>query len=188
MLIADIFSKLIYNKHADRIGPDHPFTHWNLYFKNRMLRICKKKFKHFADTADFRAGAYAVCCSKISIGSRVVIRPGCMLFGEAPNLETSITIEDNVMMGSGIHIYVHNHRFDRADIPLIDQGFYEAKPVVLKNGCWIGANAIILPGVTVGENSVVGAGSVVSRSIPAGVVAVGNPAKVIKRIGTDEIQ
>lgn len=188
MFLVDIFSKIKNNIYADRIGPDHPFTHWNLYFKSRMLRICKKKFKYFADTADFRAGAFAVSCSKISIGNRVVIRPGSMLFGEAHNLETSITIEDNVMMGSGIHIYVHNHRFDRTDIPLIDQGFYDAKPVVLKSGCWIGANVIILPGVTVGENSVIGAGSVVSRSIPAGVVAVGNPAKVIKRIRTNEIQ
>ena len=187
MLLTDIIDKIKYNVGADRIGPDHPFTHWQLYFKKRMLRICKKKFKHFADTADFRSGAYAVCCSKISIGERVVIRPGSMLFGEADNLETSITIEDNVMLGSGIQIYVHNHRFDRVDIPLIDQGYYEAKPVVLKNGCWLGANVIVLPGVTVGENSVIGAGSVVSRSIPPGVVAVGNPAKVIKNIGKNEI-
>lgn len=187
MLLTDIIEKIKYNNGADRIGPDHPFTHWKLYFKNRMLRMCKKKFQHFADTADFRAGAYAVCCSKISIGERVVIRPGSMLFGEASELETSIIIEDNVMMGSGIQIYVHNHRFDRADVPLIDQGYYDAKQVVLKNGCWLGANVVVLPGVTIGENSVIGAGSIVAKSIPAGVVAVGNPCKVIKRIGKNEI-
>ena len=187
MLLTDIIEKIKYNNGADRIGPDHPFTHWKLYFKNRMLIMCKKKFQHFADTADFRAGAYAVCCSKISIGERVVIRPGSMLFGEESELETSIIIEDNVMMGSGIQIYVHNHRFDRADVPLIDQGYYDAKQVVLKNGCWLGANVVVLPGVTIGENSVIGAGSIVAKSIPAGVVAVGNPCKVIKRIGKNEI-
>ncbi|RWX02387.1 acyltransferase [Flavobacterium cerinum] len=187
MLLTDIIDRIKYNNKADRIGPDHPFTHWQLYFKKRMLRLCKKKFKHFADTADFRSGAYAVCCSKISIGERVVIRPGSMLFAEADNLETSITIEDNVMLGSGIQIYVHNHRFDRVDIPLIDQGYYEAKPVILKNGCWLGANVIVLPGVVIGENSVIGAASVVTKSIPPGVVAAGNPARVIKNIGKNEI-
>lgn len=187
MLLTDIINKIKYNNEADRIGPDHPFTHWKLYFRNRMLRMCKKKFQYFADTADFRAGAYAVGCSKIHIGERVVIRPGSMLFGETNNLQTSIIIEDNVMMGSGIQIYVNNHRFDSAHIPLIDQGHYDAEQVVLKNGCWLGANVIVLPGVTIGENSVIGAGSIVAKSIPAGVVAVGNPCRVIKSIGKNEI-
>lgn len=182
MLILEIIDRIKYNNSADRIGPDHPFTHWKLYFKNRMLSICKKKFKHFANTAEFRAGAYAVCCSKICIGERVVIRPGTMLFGESDNLETSIIIEDNVMLGSGVHIYVHNHKFETVDIPLIDQGYYLSKQVILKNGCWIGANVIILPGVVIGENAVIGAGSIVTKSIPSGVVAAGNPAKIIKSI------
>jgi len=71
-------------------------------------------------------------------------------------------------MGSGVHIYVHNHRFDRPDVPIIDQGHYASQVVFLKKGCWIGANTIILPGVTIGENGVVGAGSLVTKSIPKG--------------------
>jgi acetyltransferase-like isoleucine patch superfamily enzyme len=67
-------------------------------------------------------------------------------------------------------------------IPIINQGTYPPKAVILKRGCWIGANAIILPGVIIGENSVIGAGSIVTKSIPGGVVAAGNPAKIIKRI------
>jgi len=164
---------------ADRIGPDIPGTHWRLFIKSKMIRLCKKKFYHFADSADFRPGAYAVGCSRISIGSRVAIRPGSMLHGEAPNLRPSIVIEDDVLIGSGVHIYVVNHRFDRKDIRIIDQGHYEAKQVVLKKGCWIGANAIILPGVEIGEDSIVGAGSVVTKSFPAGIIIAGNPAKQI---------
>ena len=182
MLIIDIIKKIKYNIGADRLGPDHPFTHWRLYYKKHMLALCKKKFKYFSDTADFRAGAYAVGCSKIKIGHRVVIRPGVMLFGESESLETSITIEDNVMMGCGVHIYINNHKFDQMDIPLIDQGYYPDEAVILKNGCWIGANSILLPGVIIGKNSVVGAGSIVTKSVPDGVVAVGNPAKVIRSI------
>ena len=84
------------------------------------------------------------------------------------------------MLGSGVHVYVGNHRFDDTSRPIIDQGHAVAQPVVLEQGCWIGANAIILPGVRVGRNAVVGAGSVVTRSVAAGVVAAGNPARVIR--------
>lgn len=183
MLIIRIIKKIKYNLGADRIGPDLPFTHWRLYYKKEMHALCKKKFKRFSNTADFRPGAYAVGCSKIEIGERVVIRPGVKLFGESETLKTSIKIEDDVMMGCGVHFYVNNHKFERSDIPLIDQGYYPAEMIVLKKGCWIGANTILLPGVTVGENSVVGAGSIVTKSIPDGVVAAGNPAKVIRNIG-----
>jgi acetyltransferase-like isoleucine patch superfamily enzyme len=148
-----------------------------------MLKLCKSKFQEFADSAEFRPGAYAVGCSKIKIGNRVIIRPGVMLFAESNSLDNAITIEDDVMMGCGVHIYTNNHKFDNPDIPLIDQGYYPDEAVILKKGCWIGANAIILPGVSIGENSVVGAGSVVTKSVPDKVVAVGNPAKIIKKIG-----
>jgi len=183
MLIVDIYKKIKFCLNADRIGPDIPFTHWMLHYQSKMLGLCKKKFRKFSDTAQFRAGAYAVGCSKIEIGNRVIIRPGCMLFGETNDpMDVSITIEDDVMMGSGVHIYVNNHKFDRKDIPLIDQGYYPDLPVILKNGCWVGANSIILPGVTIGRNSVIGAGSIVTKSVPDGVVAVGSPAKIIKYI------
>lgn len=182
MLFIEIIKKNRSNQIADRIGPDMPFTHWKLYFQKSMLSLCKKKFKRFSDTAQFRPGAYAIDCSKIEIGNRVVVRPGCMFFGGSDSLDTTIQIEDDVMIGSGVHIYVSNHRFDRMNIPLIDQGHYSAKPVILRKGCWLGANVIILPGVEIGENSVVGAGSVVTKSFPKGVVIAGNPAKFIKAI------
>lgn len=184
MLIAEIIKKIRYNLSADRIGPDMPFTHWRLHYKSTMLTLCRMRFKSFDDTAEFRAGAYAVGCSRIILGARVVVRPGCMFFGESGTLEESIVIEDDVMLGSGVHIYINNHRFDRMDIPLIDQGYYPDSPVLLKRGCWVGANTVILPGVTVGENSVVGAGSVVTRSVPDGTVVAGCPAKEIRKIGS----
>jgi maltose O-acetyltransferase len=59
----------------------------------------------------------------------------------------------------------------------------QALPITLGDGIWLGANALVLPGVTIGENTVVGAGAVVNRDLPAGVVAVGNPARVIREIG-----
>lgn len=183
MLLIEILKKIKFCLKADRIGPDILFTHWMLHYNSRMLRLCKKKFKKFSDSAQFRAGAYAIGCSKIEIGNRVVIRPGCMLFGETIEpMDTSISIEDDVMMGSGVHIYVNNHKFEIRDIPLIEQGYYPDKPVTLKKGCWIGANAILLPGVTIGENAVVGAGSIVTKSVDPYCVVGGSPAKLLKVI------
>lgn len=182
-MLIEIIKRIKYWNDADRIGPDMLSTHWRLYFKSTMLELCKKKFNSFDDTAEVRPGAYAMGCSQIKIGKQVVIRPGTKLFGETKTLEVSITIEDDVLIGSGVQIYVENHRFDTMDVSLIEQGCYDGKPVFLRRGCWLGANVIILPGVEIGENSVVGAGSIVTRSIPSGVVVAGNPAKLIKYIG-----
>lgn len=182
MMILSILKKIKFDLNADRIGPDIPFTHWRLFFKTKMIKLCKEKFKHFSDTSEFRPGAYAICCSKISIGNRVVIRPGSMLFGDPRNIGGNIIIEDDVLIGSCVHMYTSNHSFDRLDMPIIDQGHQDSENIIIKYGCWIAANVTILKGVTIGENSVIAAGSVVTKSIPPGVVAAGIPARVIKKI------
>lgn len=162
-MIQEIVSKYRFDKNSDRIGPDCPFTHWKLYFKSSMMALCQQKFSYFGKNAEFR--------------------PGTMLFADPREGESgSITIEENVMIGSGVHMYVHNHRFDDPNLPIIAQGHYPSESITLKKGSWIGANAIILPGVTVGENSVIGAGSVVTCDIPPFSVAVGSPARVVKKI------
>lgn len=106
-----------------------------------------------------------------------------MLFADPrPGKNGSIIIENDVMLGAGIHIYVANHIYDRNESNIIEQGHHEAKTVHLKEGCWIGANVTILPGVTIGNNAVVGAGSIVTKSVPDRTVYAGNPAKLIKKI------
>lgn len=180
MNLFEVYRRLQFWKTADRLGPDIPLTHWRLYFKSTMLKICKEKFKHFSDTSEFRPGAYAIGCSAISIGRRVIIRPGCMLHANPTRQDLGITIEDDVLLGSGVHLYIDKHNFDKPDLPIIDQGDADPQAVILKKGCWIGANVIILPGVTVGENAVVGAGSVVTRSVSSRVLVAGNPARVIR--------
>lgn len=182
MLIIEILKRIRFWNTADRIGPDIPTTHWKLYIKSTMRKLCKKKFKYFADSAEFRPGAYAVGCSKISIGSRVVIRPATMLHADTREGGAGIIIEDDCLLGSGVHIYVDKHSFEDTTVPIIDQDYHTSKEIVLKKGCWIGANAVILPGVTVGENAVVGAGAIVTKSVPNKVVVAGNPAVIIKKI------
>jgi acetyltransferase-like isoleucine patch superfamily enzyme len=182
MILFEIIKKVKFSIAADRIGPDLPFTHWRLYFPSLMTRLCERKFKKFSPSSEIRPGVYIVGCSNIEIGRRVVIRPGSMLFGESNSLISSIIIEDDVMLGSGVHIYINNHKFESVDLPFIDQGYYADEQVLVKRGSWIGANVIILPGVTIGINTVVGAGSVVTKSLPDNVLAVGNPAMVIRSL------
>lgn len=182
-MIKELLNKRKFDIYSDRLGPDCPFTHWRLYFKKTMQLLCKQKFKHFPDSAEFRPGAYAIACSKIYLGNNVIIRPNTMIFADPREGDAgSVIIENNVMLGSGVHIYVGNHRFDLANENIIDQGHSPAQTVVLKEGCWLGANVVVLPGVTIGKNSVVGAGSIVTKSVPDRVVVAGNPAKVIKNL------
>ena len=177
-----MIKKLMFWIKCKRIGPDIPLTHLLLHSKIFGSWLCKKKFKSFGKGSEFRAGAYAVETDKILIGKNVTIRPGTMLF--ATPFDTAdlaqIVIEDYALIGSGVHVYVSNHRFSDTNVPIYFQGHSEVSCVHIKRGCWVGANSIILPGVTIGKNSVIGAGSVVTKSIPDFAVAVGSPAKVIK--------
>lgn len=177
--LREAWQRIQWMNRQDRIGPDIPSVHWRLYFHSTMKALCQRKFAHFGEDAEVRPGSYIVFCSRIHLGRRAVVRPGCMLFSDP---EGFITIEDDVMMGSGVHIYVSNHQFDDPNVPIIDQGSHKFSHVVLRKGCWVGANAIILPGVEIGENAVVGAGSVVTRNVPARTLVVGNPAKFVKSI------
>ena len=182
MILFEIFSRLKFWLNTDRLGPDIVGTHYRLYFKKSGRKLCEKRFKYFGTNSEFRPGAYAFACSRISIGKSVVIRPNTMLFADDRPNGAEITIEDFALIGSGVHFYVSNHRYSDTSIPIYNQGHFPSKSIVVKTGSWIGANAIILPGVTIGKNSVVGAGSVVTKDVPDYTIAVGNPAHVIKTL------
>jgi acetyltransferase-like isoleucine patch superfamily enzyme len=81
-----------------------------------------------------------------------------------------------------VHIYVANHKFDDPTVAIIEQGHSQSQAVLIERGAWIGAGSIILPGVTIGRNAVVGAGSVETKNIHAFSIAVGNPARVVRTI------
>lgn len=90
-----------------------------------------------------------------------------------------VKIGDNVFIGPNVNIYAATHPIDKERR---NQNLEKGVPVTIGNSVWIGGNVTILPGVSIGDNTVVGAGSVVTKSLPANVVAAGNPCKVIKTI------
>lgn len=94
--------------------------------------------------------------------------------------DTHIYVGDNTMFGPNVTVATAGHPV----LPSVrEKGYQFNASVTIGKNCWIGAGAIILPGVTIGDNSVIGAGSVVTKDVPANVVAVGNPCRILRQIG-----
>ena len=106
----------------------------------------------------------------VSIGKNVVVMPGCLMMSAG-----GVTIDDGAMIAANVQLISNNH-------DLYERQVITCKPVHIGKNAWIGAGATILPGVTIGDNAVVGAASVVTKDVPADTIVAGNPAKFIKRI------
>ena len=113
----------------------------------------------------------------IHFGNGVYCNFGCTFVDD-----TYIYVGDHVMFGPNVVVATAAHPVAPQ---LREKGLQYNKPVHIGNNCWIGASALIMPGVTIGDNTVIGAGSVVTKDIPANVVAVGNPCKILREISTD---
>ena len=114
----------------------------------------------------------------VHVGRNVVFNFGCRFVDDA-----DITIGDNTMLGPGVCISTAEHPLSPE---LRRNGLQYNKPVHIEDNVWIGAGAVILAGVTIGRNAVIGAGSVVTKDIPADSLALGIPAKVIRSITEED--
>lgn len=112
----------------------------------------------------------------LKIGNNVFINSNSLLMARG-----GITIEDDVMMAANVQLLSNNH--DEYDRQILT-----CKPIHIKKGAWIGAGASILPGVTIGEYAIVGAGAIVTRDVGDYEVAVGVPAKVVKTLDKDKFE
>jgi maltose O-acetyltransferase len=141
----------------------------------RRLRyiICRPLFHNCGGNVNIERGAYIGAGRTISIGSNSNI-------GINAAIHRGTRIGSNVMMGPEVIIFTTNHRTSSTEIPMIDQGYEPTAPVTIGDDVWIGARAIILPGVTVASGSIVGAGAVVSRDVPERAIVVGNPARIVR--------
>jgi len=114
--------------------------------------------------------------SKIKIGNRVTATGSVQIIAYK-----EIVIEDDVIIAHNVFISDALHGYEDPSIPYKYQPLSRVAPIIIKKGTWIGQNVVILPGVTIGENSIIGANCVVTKDIPDACIAVGSPAKVIKK-------
>jgi len=108
----------------------------------------------------------------IKLGKNVFINHACSFLDLG-----GITIEDDVLIGPRVNLTTENHPVDPAK-----RKFLDLKSILIKRNVWIGAGATILPGVTIGENSIVAAGAVVTKDVPANTIVGGVPAKMIRQL------
>jgi maltose O-acetyltransferase len=112
--------------------------------------------------------------TQISIGARCFVNAGAVMLDCA-----AIVIGDDVQIATNVQLLTATHPTDAAERA---SGWELARPITIGSGAWLGGGVIVGPGVSVGERTVVGAGAVVVRDLPADVVAVGNPARVIRQL------
>ena len=139
--------------------------------EQQQLALLKEIVGELAEGAFICPPLYCTYGRHIHLGERSYINMGATLLDNAP-----IRIGTDVMIGPNVQIYTAAHALD-ADERI--QGVETALPVTIEDRVWIGGGAILLPGITIGREAIVGAGTVVTRDVPAGARVVGNPARIL---------
>lgn len=172
-----------------------------------LYHLSFSNFYHLGSKVTFKQGITIYNARHISLGNKVYLEKNATLkfleeFNDyvykLPNIKIedgvtigegtiisaakSIHIKKNVLIASNCFVGDHNHEYRDITIPIKYQEYKDVKKIIIEEGAWIGANATVCPGVTIGVNSVIGANSVVINNIPDYSVAVGAPARVIKKI------
>lgn len=132
--------------------------------------LIRRIFPAMGENSRVSAPLTAIRPHMVKIGKNVVVMPGCLMMSAG-----GITIDDGAMIAANVQLISNNH-------DLYERQIITCKPVHIGKNAWIGAGATILPGVTVGDNAVVGAASVVTKDVAPDTIVAGNPAKFIKAI------
>ncbi|PWJ38516.1 acyltransferase [Sediminitomix flava] len=155
----------------------NPFYHK----RSKGSKVCSSVRADLFPFNSFSLGAYSTVEDFSTLNNGV----GALKIGENSRvglgnvLIAPVTIGDNVILAQNIVVSGLNHNYQQINIPIKDQGV-STEEIIIDDGAWIGANATITAGVRIGKNSIIGAGSVVTKSVPDYHIAVGNPAKLVK--------
>ena len=136
--------------------------------------ILQQLLGHIGQKSIIEPPFYCSYGQNIDIDDYVYINFSCTIFAN-----NRVTIGQHVMIGPLVQIYTASHPLQ---VQARNQGLEFARPILIEENVWIGGAAILLPGVSVGRNAVIGAGAVVTRDVPASTIVAGNPARVIRQI------
>ncbi|MDR0419562.1 MAG: sugar O-acetyltransferase [Prevotellaceae bacterium] len=147
------------------------------YYTDKFRDVMHELCPNSAKTIHLEPPFYCDYGDLIYAGENVFINFGAVILDGG-----SVTIGDNTLIAPGVHIYTATHPVD-----VKERAEWEyCKPVKIGERCWIGGHSTICPGVTIGDRCVIGAGSVVTRDIPNDSLAVGNPARVVRKINNTD--
>ena len=160
--------------HARALDLMYAFNHSQPRETAKQKQILRELFGQIGETFSITPPFYCDYGCHIFAGENLYINADCTILdcGE-------VHIGDNVLIATKVQLYAAYHPTDPAERL---SGKELAAPIRIGNNVWIGGGVIVCPGVTIGENTTIGAGSVVTKDIPANVVAVGNPCRVIKAL------
>jgi maltose O-acetyltransferase len=137
-------------------------------------RIMRELLGGFGSESYIRPPFFCDYGYNITLGDNVFVNFNCVVLDVVP-----VTIGSRVQIASGVQLLAADHPLDAGERAA---GPEFGTPITIEDDAWLGGGVIVCPGVTVGQGSVIGAGSVVTRDIPAGVVAVGNPCRVVREL------
>lgn len=132
--------------------------------------LLHKVFPNLGENCRIETPFSGVRTANVKFGRNVIVMPGCLMMSAG-----GITIDDDVQIAANVQLISNNDDLENRHV-------ITYKPVHICRSVWIGAGATILPGITIGENAVVGAGSVVTHDVEPNTIVAGNPAKLIRRI------
>jgi len=144
------------------------FSNWRVWYFRHVFKIMSEN----GNTTMLGNNIY------IAKGDKVKFGGGCRI-NENVYIEAA-SIGNDVLIAPGVSILSRMHEFSRTDIPMSLQGYKEEKKVIIEDDVWLGRNAVVLPGVTIGKGAIVGASSVVTKDVQAYDIVGGAPAKKIK--------
>jgi maltose O-acetyltransferase len=162
---------------AGRSNARKLFTQYNAASyddKDTKKAILKQLLGGFVNNIDIQSPFYCDYGFNIIAGDNLFLNFNCIILDCAP-----VTLGDNVFMAPNVQLYTAYHPIIAAERIT---GPEYAAPITIGNNVWLGGGVIVCPGVTIGDNTTIGAGSVVTKDIPANVVAVGNPCRVIRQL------
>jgi maltose O-acetyltransferase len=155
--------------------PTQPVPGWKLGYAIRRF-LAKRIFRACGADVIVKQHAYFGDGGTLCVGDRAQI-------GANSRIDHDVEIGDDVVMGPDVVIMTASHAFEDPARPINLQGAVARRPVRIGKDVWIGTRVVILPGVDIGDGSVIGAGSIVTKSIPPYSIAVGNPARVVRQRG-----
>lgn len=172
---ATIICQALYYLVGRYLPPSYAYSLLGRLSKQFRALVCRQIFRSAGRNVNVEHGAYFGSGRLIEIGDNSGIGVDC-------HVPADIRIGRDVMMGPEVLVIGRNqnHRFDDLDLPMRLQGYADSPPVVIEDDVWLGARAIVLPGIHIGRGSIIGAGAIVTRDVPPFAICAGNPARIIR--------